>query len=148
MGQYFIAVNEDKKEFIHPHRFGGGLKFFEIVASGCGFMGAVGYLLRRSTEGFSDVSIVGSGAGDRVSLVGDYDESRLYTRAQYEDLEWKDVGWEVLEAMVLDVYLRSALDDATSWMRDPASAREAPEVVAKYAKLFKPEGWIGDTNQN
>ena len=47
MGQYFIAVNEDKKEFIHPHTFGDGLKFFEIVMSGGGFLGALAYLMRR-----------------------------------------------------------------------------------------------------
>tara|TARA_R110002020_G_scaffold16849_3_gene59496 strand:+ start:706 stop:1149 length:444 start_codon:yes stop_codon:yes gene_type:complete len=147
MGQYFIAVNEDKKEFIHPHRFGDGLKFFEIVANGCGFMGALGYLLRRSNEGFEDISIVGSWAGDRVSIVGDYDESRLYTRAQHEE-HWKDVGWEVLEAMVLDGYLRSALDEGTAWRRSALALKGNPEEVAKYNSLFKPEGWIGDTNQN
>jgi len=33
MGQYWIPVNLDKKEFIHPHRLGNGLKLAEQVCS-------------------------------------------------------------------------------------------------------------------
>jgi len=33
MGQYFMAVNLDKKEFINPHTLGAGLKLWEILAN-------------------------------------------------------------------------------------------------------------------
>jgi hypothetical protein len=33
MGQYWIAVNLDKKEFVHPHKLGSGLKLAEQVGT-------------------------------------------------------------------------------------------------------------------
>lgn len=33
MGQYWILVNLDKKEFIHPHKLGTGLKLWEQLAN-------------------------------------------------------------------------------------------------------------------
>lgn len=33
MGQYWVVVNLDKKEFIHPHRLGSGLKLWEQLAA-------------------------------------------------------------------------------------------------------------------
>jgi len=33
MGQYWYAVNLDKKEFIHPHKLGSGLKLWEQLAN-------------------------------------------------------------------------------------------------------------------
>ncbi len=33
MGQYWYPVNLDKKEFIHPHRMGAGLKLWEQLAA-------------------------------------------------------------------------------------------------------------------
>ncbi len=82
MGQYFVFVNEDKKEFIHPHKLASGLKFWEILASPVATRALV-FLLRKSNEGGGgDISVktkyCGHWAGDRISLVGDYDESDLY----------------------------------------------------------------------
>jgi hypothetical protein len=36
MGQYYLIVNLDKKQYLHPHRFGDGLKLLEFGASGGG----------------------------------------------------------------------------------------------------------------
>lgn len=33
MGQYWYPVNLDKREFIHPHRLGAGLKLWEQIAN-------------------------------------------------------------------------------------------------------------------
>lgn len=33
MGQYWLPVNLDKKEFIHPHKLGAGLKLWEQLAN-------------------------------------------------------------------------------------------------------------------
>ena len=119
MGQYFAAVNLDKREFVCPWCLGGGAKLWEWAANA---QGAVFTLLLRkssasgggdyygyrtqeveldtsSAEGAKDSllkafasvagqeggpispepeSIVGRWAGDRVALVGDYDDSKIW----------------------------------------------------------------------
>lgn len=85
MGQYFIIVNLDKKEYIHPHKLGAGAKLFEICANR--ITGVLPFLLRQSNEGGGgdiqeDFKTAGRWAGDRIVVVGDYDKSELYTIAQ------------------------------------------------------------------
>ena len=117
MGQYFAAVNTDKKEFVCPWCIGGGAKLWEWAANPPGAIFTL--LLRRSDEGGGGdfygyhrgsgeggpirgplSPIAGRWAGDHIALVGDYDSSRLweelYQRKTYrnisEDLvrEWND----------------------------------------------------------
>lgn len=119
MGQYFKAVNLDRREFVCPWCLSGGAKFFEWCSNSYGAVWCL--LLRQSTEtGGGDISnsepivvnintenvaegnqtlqaalkyalsregesvqipadaMVGRWAGQRVTLVGDYDESRLW----------------------------------------------------------------------
>ena len=45
MGQYYIIVNLDKKQFIHPHKFGDGIKLLEFADSTPGTMTALAVLL-------------------------------------------------------------------------------------------------------
>lgn len=119
MGQYFKAVNLDKREVVCPWCLGGGAKLWEWAANA---QGAVFTLLLRkssaggggdyygyrprevaldtgSAEGAKESllkairsvavdegqpippepeSIVGRWAGDRVALVGDYDDSEIW----------------------------------------------------------------------
>ena len=123
MGQYFKAVNTDKKEFVCPWCLGGGAKLWEWSANSQGAIFTL--LLRKSNctgggdyggqapqvveltkdQNIADAiakgvaregmlmpipneSIVGRWAGDRVALVGDYDESGLYVEAseQYRNI--------------------------------------------------------------
>lgn len=91
MGQYFYIVNLDKKEFLHPHKLGMGLKLWEICANDGA--GVIAYLLRQSSgRGSGDIhgnpTWAGHWAGDRLTVVGDYDESRLYDMAKktYKDI--------------------------------------------------------------
>jgi len=93
MGQYFIIVNLDKKEYIDPAKIEEGAKFWELCANNIGRL--LVYLLRKSSEtGGGDVDdptklkYCGRWAGDRIVVVGDYDESNLYFTA--ED-EYKDI---------------------------------------------------------
>lgn len=77
MGQYYYIVNIDKKQFLHPHDFGDGLKLLEFGSSGCGTMTALAVLLadgngRGGGDLHSDNPIVGSWAGDRIVIAGDY----------------------------------------------------------------------------
>ena len=89
MGQYFVIVNLDKKEYIHPHKLASGLKFWEILASNSAPR-ALAFLLRQSNEGGGgDVSesnedkkklFCGSWRANRIAIIGDYDESNIYEK--------------------------------------------------------------------
>ena len=118
MGQYFKAVNLDKREVVCPWCLGGGAKLWEWAANAQGAVFTL--LLRKSSAGGGDYygyhtqeveldtssaegarqallkafasvagqeggpvspkpgSIVGRWAGDRVALVGDYDDSKIW----------------------------------------------------------------------
>lgn len=154
MGQYFIAVNEDKKEWIHPHRFGDGLKFMEFSMSASGFLMGLALLLRQSNQGgggdwngysapagaLNDYPIVGSWAGDKVSIVGDYDSSTLYQKAMGEvdgDPGWREVSEPIMEALCRDVHAKSALRVRLAWGKDN-SEPGSPERVF-YDRMFGPD---------
>jgi hypothetical protein len=95
MGQYFKAVNLDKREVVCPWCIGGGAKLWEWAANAQGSIFTL--LLRKSDEGGGGdyygyhrgcgeggpitcpVSrIAGRWADDRVALVGDYDSSKIW----------------------------------------------------------------------
>ena len=81
MGQYWLTVNLDKKEFINPHKLGCGLKLWEQLAS----HPSTGTALLLLTAAMPEVrgggdfqldeiskDVIGRWAGDRIALVGDY----------------------------------------------------------------------------
>lgn len=101
MGQYFKLVNEDKREIVDPWTAhdvtvdgsGAPSKFYEWLYNNHARL--LVWLLRRSNEGGGgDVEnmprfrTLGRWAGDRVSLIGDGDDSKLYQKAteQYTDI--------------------------------------------------------------
>ena len=114
-GQYFLVVNLDKSEFIHPHRVGSGLKLWEICANNVSRL--LPFLLRQSSEGGGgdyrgafESEYAGRWAGDRIVVIGDYDESGLYEEvsATYKEIganmaEEFNAFIEVREMMVGDV---------------------------------------------
>lgn len=69
MGQHFILANHSKKEYIHPHDFDEGLNLWEICADG-GFAKVAMFLMADGDD--DGGASVGRWAGDRVTLVGDY----------------------------------------------------------------------------
>lgn len=84
MGQYFKLVNLDKREFVDPHKLGVGLKQWEQLAGRPGTAAAAIVLLsaQREMRGGGDLDpeqpggkVIGSWAGDRVALIGDYAEA-------------------------------------------------------------------------
>ena len=88
MGQYHFICNLDRKEFLHPHRMGDGLKLLEFGSSGDGTMTGLAILLATSNgRGGGDLMldtdkrgdllaeyVVGRWAGDRIAIIGDYHE--------------------------------------------------------------------------
>ncbi len=78
MGQYHITVNLDKREFIHPHRLGDGLKLWEQGASQGGTLNAIHALLAvsngRGGGDYIESDFVGRWGGDRIAVIGDYSE--------------------------------------------------------------------------
>jgi len=93
MGQYFVLVNLDKKERVEPYPIGCGAKLWEWCANDGPKL--IPFLLRRSNEGGGgddhdrdQHKYCGHWAGDRIVLVGDYDESKLYREAydNYKDI--------------------------------------------------------------
>ncbi len=77
MGQYYVVVNLDKRQFIHPSAFGDGNKLLEFADSAPGIMTALAVLLadgngRGGGDLDSDNPIIGSWAGDRIVVAGDY----------------------------------------------------------------------------
>lgn len=101
MGQYWIPVNLDKREFICPHKLGGGLKLWEQANNTPGtpvalFILTTAMPVPRGGGDFQPHPAIGRWAGDRVAVVGDYAEdsdlpksrlkaSLIYTLCQQQD---------------------------------------------------------------
>jgi hypothetical protein len=78
MGQYHKVYNVDKEEMINAHGINNGLKLVEQVGHDLSTSTALFLLLANSNgRGGGDVrehELVGSWAGDRVVVQGDYAE--------------------------------------------------------------------------
>jgi len=92
MGQYYIIVNLDKKQFIDPCKFGDGWKLIEFADSTPGTMTALAVLLANGNgRGGGDLDsndpIIGSWAGDRIVIAGDYaDPGRFVPKSMKKKL--------------------------------------------------------------
>jgi len=93
MGQYYLLVNLDKKQYLHPHRFGDGLKLLEFGCGNSGTMTGLAILLadgngRGGGDLRSDDPIIGSWARDRIVVAGDYADGGKFvegaTRAELQ----------------------------------------------------------------
>ena len=83
MGQYYMVVNIDKKEYLHPHRFDDGLKLMEFGQSAGGTLTGLTILLADGNgRGGGDICskdpIIGSWAGDRIVIAGEYAAPREF----------------------------------------------------------------------
>ena len=102
MGQYHCVYNTDKKEYLHPHRLGDGLKLLEFCESTTSK--ALCYLLANSNgRGGGDIRsnsdyYKGRWAGDRIVIQGDYAEKDDPAFIENED-EYGDISAGVLDEM-------------------------------------------------
>ena len=127
MGQYYQIVNLDKQEYLHPHKFGDGLKLLEFGASAMGTLTGLTILLadgnnRGGGDLYSDNLIIGSWAGDRIVIAGDYADEGNFIPGSVEDPEtwtlysyaqeyFEDISELVIAAMRDDEYLDQALKE-------------------------------------
>lgn len=102
MGQYYTVANLSKQQILDPHKFDDGLKLRELACSSMGTMTGLAVLLAVGNgQGGGDLDgnhpIIGSWAGDRIAIVGDYAEGFEVSCAEVD--EWKDISEQVLEAI-------------------------------------------------
>ena len=116
MGQYFVVANTTKKEFLHPHKFGSGLKFLEFTLDGCRVMSGLAHLLGQSSDGVAndDVTVTGRWIGDHVIIVGDYDTSGVFDEAT-DGNDYTDISNAVIQHMGKDPYVQSRLSEHHRW---------------------------------
>lgn len=131
VGQYHITANLSKKEFVHPHALGDGLKLVEQAGSGPGGVGSALILLLAASNGYGGGDfcaadpngVVGRWAGDRVAIVGDY--------AEPEDLAPEDEAEIVYDLCGSQEQVRRR---ATHFV-DYAKSSGRPECAERVARL-------------
>lgn len=129
MGQYYKVVNISKKQTLEPHTFGDGMKLLEFGISGFGTMAALALLLSdgngrgsgdfRSQDDEKWDFLVGSWAGDKIVITGDYaDEGRFISDEKknlYEESEsYVDISPGVRELMKEDEFLNENMSEPLS----------------------------------
>lgn len=119
MGQYYLIVNEDKKEYLDPRSFDDGKKLTEFGFSGFGTMTALAALLAESNDKGnggdipSDSELIGRWCGDKIVIAGDYSEQvkitkmgsepktlNLYDAVNWEEIVYKDIGLDIKEVLM------------------------------------------------
>ena len=117
MGQYFIVANTTKKEFLHPHKYGSGLKFLEFTLDGFSVMSGLAHLLAQSSDGVADdcEMVTGRWIGDHVVIVGDYDNSGIFDDAMAENDDYTDISNAVIQHMGKDPYVQQQLSEHHRW---------------------------------
>ena len=139
MGQYYLIVNLDKKQYLSPSHCGDGIKLMEFACSAQGTLAALAILLADgNNRGGGDLrstnEIIGSWAGDRIVVTGDYADEGRFTDDPHQNLycavegarkvgdpdgnhgsdwqwetyasEYVDVSYHAMHALMDDAYIR------------------------------------------
>lgn len=144
MGQYFLACNIRKKQYIHPHEFGCYAKENELLQTPL-FCKAVCYLLTRSFPGDSLVNtcegavpeLKGSWSGNIVRILGEYDPLVLH---KYRDImfEWEDISRALVHEMcIIDGFLsleELKILELTYTGDDNKAIRRSIHIAQSYAR--------------
>lgn len=143
MGQYWCAVNLDKKEYIHPHAFNEGAKLWEIVVNHGLFMAGLALLLADpDANGYGSGDwkptvdgVVGRWYGDRVVLSGDY--ASVYGDPNFYD-DYTDVSHIVLQELASDHYIYMDLRQMLNEEACTQSFHEAAQFMNSWP--YQPKG--------
>lgn len=138
MGQYHLVVNLTKREFLHPHKLGAGLKLWEQVGTHPGTAAGLLALLACSNgRGGGDLrpdnAVIGRWAGDRIAVVGDYAEA-------------SDLPAEFDAAKIYEQCTDAQDIPATDEQREPGTYLDISEMVAALLERelggkFQGDGW-------
>jgi hypothetical protein len=136
MGQYHIIANLDKKEFIRPHPLGDGAKLLEWGSEG-GVMDALRLLLAAACKGGgrgggdpnSNDPLIGSWAGDRIAIVGDYTED--------SDLDTEGLGCKASE--IYDLCSGAEDGEKNGWTN--LVPRMKPILEQVFEMIYYGSGW-------
>ena len=135
MGQYYKIVNLDKQEFLDTYTFNDGAKLLEFGCSSEGTLTALAILLadgngRGGGDLHSNNSIIGSWAGDRIVVAGDYADKHNFLNidqiAKHKMLQdgedpnlydhavehFKDISEAALIALLDDQFIYDVYDKA------------------------------------
>jgi len=140
MGEYFTIVNLDKKErvAITP------LKFYEYLANENSKV--LFWLLTRREK--TEYKTLGRWAGDRVIVIGDYDE--MYVKMNWD--EYKDITCDVIRDMIdyavqeglrelaefmIDAFKIHCIDIDKLVLKGKVSREEREKELQEYIKRFK-----------
>lgn len=150
MGQYHIPVSLTKKEFVHPHRLGDGLKLWEQGASQGGTLCALHALLAVSNgRGGGDYidgheSFIGRWGGDRIAIIGDYAEANDLDANDYAESIYASTSYasypEDYDAEEIAKLERSS---GTGWVDISDLARDF--LSAQWKLEFGDDGWVKRT---
>jgi len=148
MGQYHYLVNLDKKQVVHPHQIGNGLKLRDQAGWPYATATVLVMLLAASSKdggrGGGDFHakhpLVGSWAGDRIAFVGDYakpddlpgfDAKLVYeqckARCRPDGQDHPPAGWQ-------------------DWTNISPQAREM--MTAEFHIHYTGEGWLDIVEEN
>lgn len=103
MGQTWVIANLDRREFIDPHHLGDGGKLWEFAFRAHGPTNVAIALLLAKRPTLPDGEVVGvragSWCGNRITIVGDYDEE------EYEKIAGM-VGYANISVEVVEMVRR------------------------------------------
>jgi hypothetical protein len=130
MGQYHYLINLSKKQFVHPHQIGNGLKLREQIGHEFSTSTVLVMLLAASSgRGGGDFRsqhpLVGSWAGDKIAFIGDYVErndipgfnARTIIEKIYPDVPqngWVNISDQVREMMSQEFEIRY---EGSGWLK-------------------------------
>ena len=122
MGQYYKIVNLDKKEYLWPHDCDDGAKLTEF-GNGPTMLCLAALLADGNNRGSGDIPsdnpIIGSWAGDRIVIAGDYADPGKFIAP--EDAEQTCNLYSMADTYKnISATTVQALKDAGEWPADPA----------------------------
>ncbi len=155
MGQYHLTVNLEKKEYLHPHKFGCGLKLVEF-SQGIMMQGLVALLADNNGGGGGDFHasspLIGSWAGDPIVVTGDYKAENTYPEEVVDGADstqlnlynsceeaFVDRSLDIIEALASDEYFLETWANSL-WSIAVFTSKELPRVRAlleKFPEIYK-----------
>ena len=154
MGQYFLVVNLDKKQYLSPHSLADGAKLLELEK------GTPVAFFVLASQGAPDLgSVAGRWAGDRIVVAGDWgEEEHLLPAAEVRAFRkkhpgepanvygvasalYKDVSFEVLEKLLAIDFVRELLGarvkKVLSFQADFSTQKDRRKIERVLAQLDK-----------